>query len=202
MKNNSRVLVVGAGFVGLSTAVFLARKGLHVTVIDKQDEIVGHLRRGSIHFHEPTLRTNLKKALSSGKLTVDLPSPELYEAADFIFIAIDSANRKNYRMDMGPFRQMARWIGSPKRSNPPVVILKSTNVIGSAEDFRKLLDSTEHGKKVGLVVNPEFLREGLAYEDTASPWRIVIGTNSESAKRRLKTLFRKVYNAKIPIISL
>jgi len=93
MKKKPSILVVGAGYVGLATAVFFARKGNIVTCIEKKEDVVKRLKKADLHFHEPKLRTNLKKVIKSKHLLIDIPSKEHYQRADLIFIAIDSANR-------------------------------------------------------------------------------------------------------------
>ena len=201
MKKKPSILVVGAGYVGLATAVFFARKGNIVTNIEKKEDVVKRLRKADLHFHEPILKTNLKKVIKSKHLIVDVPSKEHYQHADLIFIAIDSANRSNWQMDLAPFKNMADWIGSVKRKRQAIVVLKSTNVYGFAEKFNQFLQKTPYGKDVHLMVNPEFLREGFAYEDTENPWRIVIGAENKKAASRLISFYRTVYKKTIPLFA-
>ena len=200
MKARPSILVVGAGYVGLATAVFFAKQGYGVTVVEKNRATVDLLKRRRIHFREPKLAAYLKEVVTSGKLVPALPHKEPYETSDIIFIAIDSADPKTGRMKMAPFEQIAAWIGGVKRKTPPTVVLKSTNVLGFAERFRALLDATEHGGEAKLVVNPEFLREGLAYEDTAAPWRIVVGSRDKKHGARLLMVYRTIYPKSVPIV--
>ena len=50
------------------------------------------------------------------------------------------------------------------------------------------------------MVNPEFLREGLAYQDTAQPWRIIIGSDDPNVARRLINFYKRIYSSKIPLV--
>ncbi len=200
MTKHPDILVVGAGYVGLATAVFLADKGYPTTVVEKNCEIVEALRRKRLHFHEPTLARTLKKVVGNGFLTIIQPEPEPYQKADLIFIAIDSANRRTWQMRLEPFEQMAGWIGGVKRRVPPTVVLKSTNVLGFTQHVRDLLDNTPHGKEAKLLVSPEFLREGLALEDTVHPSRVVIGALEKGDAAPLVKIYRSAYPETVPIV--
>ncbi len=200
MTTNDSILVVGAGFVGLATAAFLATKGLSVTVAEKNQFIVDSLRKGKLHFREPELAKRLKAAVGTGHLCVVLPSRDIYQKASIIIVAIDSADQQTWKMKLTAFERMAEWIGGARRKQPAVVLLKSTNILGFAGLFRGLLDQAAFGHEVQLVVNPEFLREGCAYEDTARPWRVVVGADDPKARRRVVRFYKKLLSASVPII--
>lgn len=200
MKADDSILVVGAGFVGLATAAFLATKGYEITVVEKNQLIIDSLNNGKLHFREPVLATKLKAAVSKGRLRVVTPSIERYRNASIIIVAIDSADRKTWKMKLAAFERMAEWIGSEKRRSPALVVLKSTNILGFSQLFRRLLDKAPHGGEVQLVVSPEFLREGTAYEDTARPWRVVVGADDPKARQRMVRFYRQMYPKTMPIV--
>lgn len=201
MTPDDSILVVGAGFVGLATAAFLANGGRRVTVVEKNPFTVESLRQGKLHFHEPTLACEVGKVLKSGRLEITAPSKESYQRSSMIFVAIDSADQTTWKMKLTAFERMAQWIGGVRRKRAAVVVLKSTNVLGFAGLFRELLDAAPHGSSVRLVVNPEFLREGFAYEDTAKPWRVIIGTQDAQTRTRMVRFFRSVYGSAIPLVA-
>ena len=200
MSDRSNILVVGAGYVGLATAVFLSHKRLQVTVVEKNASIVKSLSRGELHFAELVMAKHLQKAVKRGDLIASQPDPTLYQKADMIFIAIDSANRSTWKMNHSVFKQIAEWIGSTPRKKKATVILKSTNTIGFADNFAKFVDKTPYGHQVRVVVNPEFLREGFAFEDTRNPWRLVIGRRERGDATALRKLYNSIYPARIPVI--
>jgi UDPglucose 6-dehydrogenase len=200
MKNGKRILVVGGGFVGLATATFLADRGLNVTIAEKNPHTVESLQRGELHFHEPTLRDHFENCVANGTVTVKRPARNLYEEAEMIVVAIDSVDASDWSMREDVFARMADNIGTKKRRRPAMVILKSTNVLGFSQMFRDLLDATPHGREVGLAVNPEFLREGFAYEDTAQPWRVVIGSDDKQTGKQLSRFYRNIYDSQVPVV--
>ncbi|MEA2030259.1 MAG: nucleotide sugar dehydrogenase [candidate division Zixibacteria bacterium] len=200
MASKMDILVVGAGYVGLATAVYLATKGFKVTIVEKNHATVDTLNKGKLHFHEPELARKLNRAVNAGNLRTVLPSKNIYQKAKLIFIAIDSVDMVDWKMRLSVFEHIANLIGETKHRTPPTVVLKSTNIVGFADNFRRLLDKTEYGTGIRLVVNPEFLREGLAYEDTAKPWRIIIGSKRKQDATRLLNVYRQIYPKNIPIV--
>ncbi|TET96468.1 MAG: FAD-dependent oxidoreductase, partial [Candidatus Zixiibacteriota bacterium] len=109
MTSRPSILVVGAGYVGLATAVFLADKGYPVNVIEKNAYTVESLSRGRLHFREPLLQKKLRQVLKNKKVQLSRPAKTLYQNSQFIFIAIDSANPITGKMRMADFERMARW---------------------------------------------------------------------------------------------
>jgi len=200
MTSHPSILVVGAGYVGLATAVFFADKGYHVNVIEKNPFTVESLRHGRLHFHEPLLQKKFRQVLSKKKMQLGRPTKEWYQNSQFIFIAIDSANPATGQMRSVNFQRIARWIGEAKTKSSATVVLKCTNVIGFAERFQRMLNENAHSRRVHLLVSPEFLREGYAYEDTARPWRIIVGAKEKKTTTRLLKLYRSVYSKSIPIV--
>ncbi len=200
MTSRPSILVVGAGYVGVATAVFLADHGCPVTVLEKNPYTIESLRRGYLHFREPLLQRKLRRVLAEKSIQFCRPAEELYQNSQFIFIAIDSADPATGKMRVASFKRMADWIGEAKSKKRPTVVLKSTNIIGFSERFYGLLNETAHGRHIHLAVNPEFLREGHAYEDTAHPWRIIIGVNEKKAATDLLKLYRSVHALSIPIV--
>jgi UDPglucose 6-dehydrogenase len=104
-------------------------------------------------------------------------------------------------MRLDTFARLAEWIADSPRRRNCTVMLKSTNILGFAEEFQRLLKVQAHRDKIRLAVNPEFLREGYAYEDTAEPWRVVIGAEDQTTRRRLERFYRDLYGAEIPIVT-
>jgi UDPglucose 6-dehydrogenase len=200
LAKNSRdsILVVGAGYVGLATAVFLADKGRKVHVVDRNPDVASGVASGKLHFKETELAHRLQAVVKAGTLTASMPTRESYQSSDIIIVAIDSVDHANWKMRLRSFRTMAEWIGEKKR--PTTVILKSTNILGFAEYFRSVLDKSALGRRINLVVSPEFLREGFAYEDSANPWRVIVGSRTRRESAAVRALYTELYGTEIPVV--
>jgi len=202
MTSAPRILVVGAGFVGLATAAFFAQKGLRVHVFEKNRLTLESLVTGRLHFLEPTLAEVFRSVLHKGVLTLSEPRPAEYQQSQFVIVAIDSVERNAWKMRSDSFAQIARFVGSVPARRRRTVVLKSTNVLGFSETFRSILDEQPHGDRIDLVVSPEFLREGLAYEDTANPWRVVIGADTPAAAAAYRRLLLELCGQKVPFVQV
>ena len=202
MRAKEPILVVGAGFVGLSTATFLAIKGHQVTVAEKNPYTVESLGDGRLHFREPVLARKFSAVVKAKKLTIVRPSKDIYVKAPIIIIAIDSVDPADWSMRTDTFERMASWIGHSDRKRRGTIILKSTNILGFSEWFARKLGATPSASLLELAVCPEFLREGFAYEDTAKPWRVVVGADDVKTRRRVSTFYRRLYGSKMPIIGV
>lgn len=201
MITEPRVTVVGAGFVGLATGTFLADCGVQVAVLEQNRVLIPSLQKGQLHFNEPTLARHFRAAVKQGRLTVDEPCAEAYRDSSLIIIAIDSVDSATWRMRTSVFRRLAQLIGASRRRRPCLVALKSTNVVGFGQQFRAELGQTAYGRAVQLAVNPEFLREGFAYEDTAEPSRVVVGAEDSRSRQRMVRFYRSVYGKSVPIVA-
>ncbi|MFH1686694.1 MAG: nucleotide sugar dehydrogenase [bacterium] len=202
MQTRQPILVVGAGFVGLATATFLAGLGYRVTVAEKNPYTVESLSDGRLHFREPLLAAKFSSVVQRNRLTIVRPSRDLFVNAPMIIIAIDSVDPADWSMRTNDFERMASWIGHSERRQRGVVILKSTNILGFSQWFAGELGRTPSGAMLELAVCPEFLREGLAFEDTAKPWRVVVGADAAGTRRSVTSFYRRIYGRRIPIVTV
>src|SRR5438477_3341665 len=84
----SRVAVVGAGYVGLTTAACLADLGNEVCVVDIDHEKIRALRRSRLHFYEPGLQEIVERNGRAGRLRFTTAYEEAIPGAEFAFIAV------------------------------------------------------------------------------------------------------------------
>ena len=175
-----RVAVVGAGYVGLVTAVGLAELGHTVTCIDIDDRKVAALNCGEPPIFErglePLLRRNLGSRL---RATTDLAAA--VADSDLTFICVGTPSRPDGTIDVSFVQQAAEQIGAALAATVGFhgVVVKSTVVPGTSDQIVRPTCERASGKRAGvdfgIGVNPEFLTEGQAVEDFLRPDRIVIG---------------------------
>jgi len=145
------IIVVGAGYVGLSSAVFLATKGCKVHVTETNPLVVDSLKQGKLHFQENELQRRLRTVVKQGRISFSAPSRKYYLAASLIIIAIDSANQGKWKMKLKAFDKMIDWIGAQERKQSATVVLKSTNVLGFADRIQEMIYRTPSSEKIRLV---------------------------------------------------
>ena len=180
----SRVAVIGAGYVGLVTAAFLAQLGHDVWCADILPEKVAMLSRGEIPMVETGLDQLVREGMANGRLRFVLGASAAVADREFIFLCLPTPARPDGAADMSYILEVARQIG-PRVGHGSVVVNKSTVPVGSSRAVQLALGRHD----VPVVSNPEFLREGTAVHDCQHPERIVIGSDDEQAATRVARLF-------------
>ena len=195
------VVMVGLGYVGLSTAACLASK-FHVIGVDLDKEKVKLIGRGVPPFHEKGLSPLLRKHVQSGMLSCTTDSDPI-STADFVFTAVGTPSTTSGEIDLSQVKSAVQSIGRAiaESKRRPVVIVKSTVVPGTSRSLVRVLEQYSGkslGEGFGLCSNPEFLREGQAVRDTMKPSRIVIGPFDPFSRKRVLSLYRQFYGKQMP----
>ncbi|MFJ7214783.1 UDP-glucose dehydrogenase family protein [Amycolatopsis sp. NPDC098790] len=163
--------IVGAGYVGLTSAACFARLGHRVTCVDADVSKVDALGRGEVGIAEPGLAELVGQGLGDGTLTFTDAQAELY-GADLVFLCLPTPPAEDGRPDLGVLEHVLPQLGRLLRPGC-VVVTKSTVPVGTAARLPGLLGRDD----LPVVANPEFLREGHAVEDFLHPDRVVVGTD-------------------------
>ncbi len=177
------VAVIGAGYVGLATAVCLAHRGHRVSCAEVDLGKLALLSQGIPTIVEEGLAELLREGLGSGRLTFTGDPGRAVRSADFVFLCVPTPSRPDGSADVTALEQAARAVG-PHLTSSAVVVNKSTVPIGSTALVERLLERDD----VSVVSNPEFLREGSAIHDSLHPSRIVVGGDDPNAASRVATL--------------
>jgi len=200
-----RISVMGIGYVGLCTAVGFASKGYKIVASTHDAEKAAKINRGIPPFYEPDLQELLEKTVRDGYLKCLLNQPEqAVLETDITFIAVGTPSKPDGSIDLQHIERSTYEIGEAliKKDTYHVVVIKSTVVPGTTENIVKpILEKQSRklcGRDFGLCMNPEFLREGSALEDTFNPDRIVIGENDKKSGDTLEKLFKDFYGEKTP----
>ena len=192
---SARVAVVGAGYVGLSTAVSLAHLGHRVSLWEVDPGKVARLRQGTPTIVEEGLAEILREGLDSGRLTIEEGAVAAVTEAEFVFLCLPTPQGEDGAADLSYLEAVAGDIG-PHLAREAVVVNKSTVPVGSTLAVERLLNRPD----VRVVSNPEFLREGSAIHDCLHPERIVVGADDPKAAARVGALFSPT-NAPVLITS-
>ncbi|TMR02275.1 UDP-glucose/GDP-mannose dehydrogenase family protein [Actinomadura soli] len=178
------VAVVGAGYVGLTTAACLASLGHRVVCADVNLAKLDGLSHGETTIREPGLRELVVNGLETGRLRFVLGAAAAASGADVVFVCVPTPMGRDGAADLTTLETV---VAELRDVLPPgcVVVNKSTVPVGTAVRTAELLGRAD----VAVVSNPEFLREGSAVEDFLNPDRIVIGSEVPEAAGRVAALY-------------
>jgi len=200
-----RISVMGIGYVGLCTAVGFASKGYDVIASTHDTEKAAKINKGIPPFYEPNLQELLEKAVHHGYLQCLFNQPdEAVFQTDITFNAVGTPSKPDGSINLQYIKQSMQEIGKAlnKKDTYHMVVVKSTVIPGTTQNtVRPILErqSKKHsGPDFGLCMNPEFLRQGSALEDTLNPDRIVIGEHDKKSGDTLESLYRDFYAEKTP----
>ncbi|MEJ2356756.1 MAG: UDP-glucose/GDP-mannose dehydrogenase family protein [Deinococcales bacterium] len=185
------IVVVGAGYVGLTTAAALAWIGHDVWVIESDTEKLATLENGATPFYEPGLDMllNARRDRIHFVPTVE----EVGAIADVAFIAVGTPPDASGAADLGQVHTAFAQIldGLPARTYDFVIVDKSTVPVGTGEDLTNRAKLAGLSGSVHVASNPEFLRQGRAVHDALYPDRMVLG-GAQAAIDVLKEVFHAI----------
>jgi UDPglucose 6-dehydrogenase len=185
-----RVAVIGAGYVGLTTAACLAHLGHDVVGADIDEARVHKLNAGEIPILEEGLAALVSEGLAARRLQFVVGAPAAVTGAECVFICVATPQAPDGSADMSFVERAAREI-APVLEAHSVVINKSTMPVGSTRTVQRILaESGPALDGVTVASNPEFLREGQAVRDFLHPDRIVIGCDDAAAAVKVSELYR------------
>lgn len=192
-----KVVVIGAGYVGLVQAAVLAEIGHFVIGVDINAERVSELKKGNVPIYEPFLSDLIVDCIHSKTLDFTVDYAEALKGADIVFIAVGTPPGEDGSADLRYVKAVARDV-SMHISSPALLVTKSTVPVGTGDQLEMIVDdiiksrfgAEENGRDwLTVVSNPEFLKEGSALADCRRPDRIIIGTDSAEAVTILKSLY-------------
>jgi len=200
-----RISVIGAGYVGLCTAVGFASKGYFVTLSDIDSKKIAKINKGLPPFHEPSLQEKLTESLQKGRLRcLENQTGKAVMETDLTFVAVGTPSRPDGSIDLQYIEATAKDIGKALKLKNTfhVTVIKSTVVPGTTQGAVKSILENESGKHCGtdfgLCMNPEFLRQGSAFQDSIHADRIVIGIYDQKSGDALEAFYRGFYGEPLP----
>jgi UDPglucose 6-dehydrogenase len=187
----SEVAVIGAGYVGLTTAACFARLGHEVRCADIDADRVERLAKGEIPILEEGMPALVAEGLSTQRLRFVLGAASAVRNADFVFLCVGTPPGDDGSADLSAIEAVAREI-APLLEPGAVVVNKSTVPVGTTRLVARWLAEAGAAHDANVASNPEFLREGTAVRDFLSPNRIVIGCDDPSVAVRISELYRTI----------
>jgi UDPglucose 6-dehydrogenase len=183
----SRIAVLGAGYVGLTTAACFSHLGHQVVCADVLPDRVDQLSRGEVPIRESGLEELIRTGLDGGHLTFVVGEKAAAEDCEFCYLCVPTPQGPDGSADLSFIRQAATAV-APVLPAESVVVNKSTVPVGSTRVVEQALGRDD----VTVASNPEFLREGSAVHDFLHPDRIVIGCEDQATAGRVAALFEGI----------
>ena len=188
-----KIAIVGTGYVGLVSGACFAEIGLDVTCVDTDAGKIDALNRGVIPIYEPGLEQMVARNVEAGRLHFTTRLTDCIDTAEAVFAAVGTPPDEDGAADLRYVLEVARSFGRHIRKYA-VLVIKSTVPVGTARKVRTVIEEelARRGCTVDFDVasNPEFLKEGAAIKDFMSPDRVVVGVESERARKMLARLYR------------
>ncbi len=181
------VAVIGAGYVGLSTAAALGACGHRVWVVERDPERLGMLRSGHVPIQEPHLQALLFAPSSVVCFTADLAGA--VRASSVVVIAVGTPPTPSHGADLSQLYTVLEGIAPLLDAQPRAIVIKSTVPVGTHAQAAAALRQLAPSANFALVSNPEFLRQGRAVQGAVFPDRIVVGATEPWAFQAMKTLY-------------
>ncbi len=192
------IAVIGTGYVGLVSGTCFAETGNNVVCVDIDVNKVNKLSNGEITIYEPGLEVIFKRNLKEGRLKFTTSLAEGIEGAQVIFLALPTPPGEDGSADLKYVLGVADELGKIL-TDYKVIVDKSTVPVGTAEKVHAAI-AKNIKCDFDVVSNPEFLREGVAVDDFMKPDRVVIGTQSERAKKVMNELYAPFVRQGNPVL--
>ena len=187
------IAIVGTGYVGLVSGTCFADTGANVTCIDVDEKKIERLNNGDIPIYEPGLDELVVKNVKAGRLKFSSDLASVLNDQEIVFSAVGTPPDEDGSADLKYVLQVAKTIGE-NLNRYLVVVTKSTVPVGTARKVRETIQAELDKRGVDIpfdvASNPEFLKEGNAIKDFMSPDRVVVGVESEKAKKTLTKLYK------------
>ncbi|MGA2585555.1 MAG: nucleotide sugar dehydrogenase [Candidatus Aminicenantales bacterium] len=186
MKKN--IGVIGLWHLGCVIAASWSKLGHRVYGVDFDPSRISRLQQGIPPIYEPMLETEIKRGISSNKLSFSTEL-ETLRNCDYVFLAYDTPVGDDDASDISILENSVIRVRNILK-NGSILIISSQSPIGFCTHLREEL--TKINKTLDLAYSPENLRLGAALECYMTPGRIILGANSVKAEKKCRQLFQEI----------
>ncbi len=185
------IAYIGTGYVGTVSGAITAKKGHKVYCVDlpeKVKQIHEDLAKGKLNIYEPGLKEIVEETLASGKLSITDSLETAVKDSSIIFITVGTPPNPDGSAKLDYVYSVADGIAKHANSYK-IIVVKSTVPPGTTNKVKKRINE-QSNFEFDIAMNPEFLREGRAVEDTERPDRIILGVETKKAEQILRDFYR------------
>lgn len=199
------IAIVGTGYVGLVSGACFSEMGISVTCVDIDETKIQKLKDGIMPIYEPGLDELVARNVKSGRLLFTTDLTACLDDVEVVFSAVGTPPDEDGSADLKYVLEVARTVG--RNINKHIVLVtKSTVPVGTAKKIRAAIQEELDKRSVNIefdvASNPEFLKEGAAIKDFMAPDRVVVGVESERARKLMEKLYRPFTLNGYPILMM
>ena len=195
-----KIAMIGTGYVGLVSGVCFSDFGHEVICVDKDPRKIDRLKAGEVPIFEPGLDALMAKNVAAGRLSFTLDLAEAVAGADAVFIAVGTPTRRgDGHADLTYVMAAAEEIGRAL-TGYAVIVTKSTVPVGTNRKVAEAARAANPAADFDVASNPEFLREGAAIDDFMRPDRVVVGVETEKARKVMADVYRPLFLREFPVV--
>ena len=195
-----KIALIGTGYVGLVSGVCFSDFGHDVVCVDKNADKIAQLQAGQVPIFEPGLADLMAKNVQAGRLSFTLDLAQAVAGADAVFIAVGTPTRRgDGHADLTYVMAAAGELGAAL-TGYTVVVTKSTVPVGTNRKVAEAVRAANPQAMFDVASNPEFLREGAAIDDFMRPDRVVVGVESEAARKVMADVYRPLFLRDFPVV--
>ena len=197
------IAIVGTGYVGLVTGTCFSEMGVDVTCVDINEAKIKALQGGVMPIYEPGLESLVLKNVEAGRLHFTTDLTACLDNVSIVFSAVGTPPDEDGSADLRYVLDVARTVGR-SINKYTLLVTKSTVPVGTAQKVKAVIQ--EELDKRGVAIpfdvasNPEFLKEGAAIRDFMAPDRVVVGIESDHARKLMERLYRPFVLNGYPIL--
>ncbi|HHG6295623.1 TPA: nucleotide sugar dehydrogenase [Streptococcus suis] len=189
----SKIVIVGAGYVGLANALLFAQAGENVTIVECDDMRVQAIQRGESYFREPLMVESLKSHYQTLKVAnIDDIN---WSLIDMVLLCVPT----NFDEQLGTFDTS---ILDSLLEQLVLVVPEVPMVIKSTVPIGYTLQQIERLSAKNIIFSPEFLREGSSLSDSLYPERLVFGGNQEFMEVPANLYQKAILNKNVPVLTM
>ena len=195
-----RIAMIGTGYVGLVSGACFSDFGHDVVCVDTDAAKIERLKRGEVPIFEPGLEALVAKNSAAGRLSFATDLVAAVDGAEAVFIAVGTPTRRgDGHADLSYVMAAAAEIGRAITGHT-VIVTKSTVPVGTNRKVAEAVRAANPSAEFDVASNPEFLREGAAIDDFMHPDRVVVGIESERARKVMAELYRPLSLREVPMV--
>ena len=194
------ICMIGAGYVGLVSAVCFSEFGWTVNCVDNDPGKIERLNAGEVPIYEPGLEEMLQRNTEKGRIRFTTDLGAAMKGAQLIFLAVGTPMRRgDGYADLSYIYQAVEDI-APHLTEFTVITTKSTVPVGTSREIERRIRALRPDADFAVCSNPEFLREGSAIGDFTHPDRVLVGVDDDRARAVMERVYEPLRLRNAPII--